>query len=270
MTTSRRSIPMQEAAADKVARALPSATIVLARQGDDSPEVLMVRRRAGDAFGDSYTFPGGVLDDDESEAAVFCSGLAAEDADARLGVANGALAFYSAAVRELFEETGILLTTPAPVAALEPLRAELAAGGVSWPSLLCRNELEIRCDAIHYFAHWETPLTLAKRWSARFFLAELPDGQDASHDDNEVVDSCWVAPGNVIGEAEAGHMKVPFPTLINLRDLAAYDSVEAMLEWGRARAAEHVPMIRPVILKDGGRGVRFVIPGDPDYPESGG
>lgn len=261
---------MSAPAPGNVSPALPSATIAVVRPGTAAPEVLMVRRRAGDAFGDSYTFPGGVLDDDESDAINFCSGLASADADAQLGVAEGGLHFYSAAVRELFEETGILLATPAEKPALDIMRAELERGERTWTGLLGHYCLNIPCDSMHYFGHWETPLTLKKRWSARFFLAELPDGQDARHDGSEVVDSRWLIPADVIGEAEAGRMKVPFPTLTNLRDLAAHGSLDELIEWGRARARERIPIIRPVILKDGGCGIRFVIPGDPDYPESGG
>ncbi|SVC65599.1 uncharacterized protein METZ01_LOCUS318453, partial [marine metagenome] len=87
---------------------MPSATIVVARKGELMPEVLLVRRRSGDAFGNSYAFPGGVIDHDESNAHAVCDGLSADEANTILEAANG-LDYYSAAVRELFEETGILL-----------------------------------------------------------------------------------------------------------------------------------------------------------------
>ena len=77
--------------------------------------MLLVRRRAGDAFGDSYTFPGGVLDPDEADAMPMCCGLTPEAADAVLGIEYGALDYYSAAVREMFEETGVLLGSEAAV-----------------------------------------------------------------------------------------------------------------------------------------------------------
>ena len=105
-------------------KARPSATVVLVREGDSDPEILMVRRKAGDAFGDSYAFPGGVVDDDEFQAQAFCRGTTAEQADAELGLPSGGLDFYSAAVRELFEETGVrgaIREAAHPVDALENL-----------------------------------------------------------------------------------------------------------------------------------------------------
>ena len=87
----------------------PSATVVLLRESDQRPELLMVKRRAGDAFGDSYAFPGGVVDHDESDAHGLIDGKTAGEADAMLQIAADGLDYYSAAIRELFEETGILL-----------------------------------------------------------------------------------------------------------------------------------------------------------------
>ena len=100
MTDSGNSLP---------APAKPSSTIVLLRECDSRPVLLMVKRRAGDAFGDSYAFPGGVVDHDESAARPYCFGLSQEDADRILDVPHDGLDYYSAGIRELFEETGVLL-----------------------------------------------------------------------------------------------------------------------------------------------------------------
>ena len=89
--------------------AKPSATIVIVRESSSGTELLLVRRRAGDAFGDNYAFPGGVVDDDESLSHAYSQGRTIDEANAILGVENGGLDYYSAAIRELFEETGILL-----------------------------------------------------------------------------------------------------------------------------------------------------------------
>ena len=89
--------------------ALPSATVVLLREREDSLELLMVKRRAGDAFGDNYAFPGGVVDHDESDAHGRIDGKTGDEVNAELHVPENGLDYYRAAIRELFEETGILL-----------------------------------------------------------------------------------------------------------------------------------------------------------------
>jgi len=259
--------------------ALPSATIVLVREGQSDPEILMVRRRAGDAFGDSYAFPGGVVDADESDAHSYCQGLTAERADQELSVLSGGLDYYSAAVRELFEETGILLARDPrgnwafadeteSESLLRELRAQLHSGALVWAQLLRTHDLCIACDVLRYFSFWETPLRLPKRWAARFFLAQVPPGQDAEHDGNELIDSCWMTALEVLASGEKGGMKLPFPTVVNLRNIAEHGTVDALLGWASAQAMAGVAKIRPVILNDK-KQVRFVIPGDDDYPEGG-
>ena len=270
---------MEQDNSDSV-KARPSATVVLVRKGDSDPEILMVRRRAGDAFGDNYTFPGGIVDDDESEAHSFCSGMTAEQADAELGLPSGGLDFYSAAVRELFEETGVLLARDSrgkwafsdnsdAESLLLELRQKLDDGVVPWAEILRTRSLCIACDALHYFSFWETPLRLPKRWAARFFLAKIPPGQDAQHDGSELTDSCWMTAAEVLSSSMRGGMKLPFPTLTNLKRISEFRTVHELLSWASAQAAEDIQKIRPVILKDNGK-TRFVIPGDPDFPDGGG
>jgi len=259
--------------------ALPSATIVLVREAESEPEILMVRRRAGDAFGDSYAFPGGVVDADESNAHSYCHGLTAERANEKLSVVSGGLDYYSAAVRELFEETGILLARDpsgnwafanesGSASLLRELRGQLDSGSLPWAELLRTYDLCIACDALRYFSFWETPVRLPKRWAARFFLAQLPPGQDAEHDGKELIDSCWMTAMEVLASGEEGGMKLPFPTVVNLRNIAEHRTVDALLGWASAQAVAGVAKIRPVILNDK-KQVRFLIPGDDDYPEGG-
>ncbi|MFQ5548630.1 MAG: hypothetical protein ACE5FV_10080 [Woeseia sp.] len=259
--------------------ARPSATVVLVRKGEPEPQILMVRRKAGDAFGESYTFPGGVLDRDESAARAFCRGMTAQDADAELGLAGGGLDFYSAAARELFEETGVLLAqdpqgdwafaaNPDDEPLLHELRTQLDRGDIGWAELLRTHDLYIACDALHYFAFWETPLRLLKRWAARFFLAEMPPGQEAQHDGSELTDSTWMTAAQVLATANDGDMKLPFPTRTTLKSLSEIATVEKLLRWANARAEKGIQKIRPVILEVNGN-KRFVIPGDPDYPKDG-
>jgi 8-oxo-dGTP pyrophosphatase MutT (NUDIX family) len=254
--------------------ARPSATIVLLRDFGSGPELLMVRRRAGDAFGGSYAFPGGVLDADESSARAFCCGVTVDEADAMLQVTEGGLDFYSAAIRELFEETGMLLArsgggdwaTDSP--RLQELRGKVDQATLAWPKFLEAQKLHMACDALHYFAHWETPLNRPKRWSTRFFIAEAPSGQDASHDGSELTGFRWASAAEALSSARSGDMKLPFPTIRTLKMLAEFNSADSVLDWARKRTRDGVDKIRPVELLEDGV-ARFVIPGDPYYPEGG-
>lgn len=256
----------------------PSATVVLIREGTADPEILMIRRRAGDAFGDSYAFPGGVLDQDESNARAFCQGVTTEQADATLDLpSGGGLEYYSAAIRELFEETGILLArdaarnwafaaNPESTSLIQDLRAQLHDGNLPWAEILRLHELHIACDALHYFGFWETPICRPKRWTTRFFLARVPPGQDALHDGNEVTDSCWMSAADVLSVETGREMPLPFPTLTSLKKFSEFRTVNELTHWASKQAADGVLKIRPVILTENGK-TRFVIPGDADYPE---
>ena len=255
--------------APQPAAARPSATVVVAREGENDPEVLLVRRRAGDAFGDSYAFPGGVVDHDESSAHVFCAGRSAEEANEILGVDDG-LDYYSAAIRELFEETGILLARDGEgnwigdTGPLEKERTAVDKGKLAWSEFLRQRALCMAADALHYFAYWETPFVQPKRWKTRFFIAELPPGQTATHDGSEVTDIRWMTPKEAHAFGKRGEMPMPFPTMRNLGDMAAFRSVNALIDWARGRSAEGIAKLRPAVKKVDGK-PRILVPGDEDY-----
>lgn len=229
----------------------PSSTVVVARDSGHGPELLLVRRRAGDAFGDSYTFPGGVLDADEAHAADYCTGRTAAEADALLGTESGGLAYFSAAVRELFEETGLLLGATGGVD--DSLRARLNAGDIGWSALLDRLALTIPCERLEYFAHWITPSALPKRWSTRFFLAAASSEHEVRPDGVEILDYCWTTPREALDSATAGERKIPFPTRRTLEDLCGQPTVAALLEWAREQQALGIPAIQPEIRADDGK-----------------
>ncbi len=235
----------------------PSATVVLARDTDRGPEILFIRRRAGEAFGDSYTFPGGVLDADESKAREYCSGLTGATADALLGEA-GALDYYSAVTRELFEETGILL--PQPEHDLDELRAKLYEGTLAWSAFLEQHGLTIPCDALHYFAHWITPVPLKRRWSTRFFLAAC-GGVDARPDGTEVTDCCWMTAEEAIAGTACGDRELPYPTLKTVEWLRGKNSVSALIAWAQERQHRGVPAILPEVVGEAGER-RVLMPED--------
>jgi len=252
----------------------PAATLLLL---DDRPEleVLLLRRRAASDFVPGmYVFPGGGVDaeDASDDARALCRGLDAVEADALLGLAEGGLGFWVAAIRETLEEAGVLLAAD-DAGALDPERAVTAArvarlrasvdgghqrlaegiGAAGWTLPL---------DAIHYVARWITPLGPTRRYDARFFLAPMPAGQEARHDEDEAVDSLWAKPAEALAHFESGAWPMMPPTVGMLRLLAGYPSRDAVVA-AAARAARGPE--EPAKLVTEGRNWRVVLPADPDY-----
>ncbi len=244
----------------------PSSTVVLARPGTSGPEIFMVRRHARSAFGDAYAFPGGVVEDADHAVYRFCTGVDERTANKYLGVDRDGLSFYSAAIRELFEESGILL---ADVARLEeepgPARDALNEGIDDWASFVERNRLQLQCDALHYFSHWITPPSRARRYSTRFFLAAVPDTQEARHCGGELVDSCWSTADAMLDAAREGTRKLHFPTVKTLESVARHRTVDDLLQWAAECVSWGVTTMAPVIIERHGR-PEIVLPGDRDYP----
>ncbi len=216
----------------------PSATVVLVRQGQDAPEILMVKRHARTAFGSAHVFPGGVLEPADLRVGDRSRDLSDADASRILELPAGGLAFYSAAIRELFEETGVLLAEPDP----DPehaaaARAALNAGRLAWNRFVADAGLELRCRDLNYIGFWITPEGEPKRFSARFFLARLPAGQAEAHCGGEITDACWMPAAEILAARERGAMRLIYPTRKTLETLATFDAVEPMLAWARDCAA---------------------------------
>jgi 8-oxo-dGTP pyrophosphatase MutT (NUDIX family) len=253
----------------------PSSTVLLLRQGADLPEVLMVHRNAATAFGDVFAFPGGVIDGYDSQVHAYC----AESAVAELkpcAEGGDSLNFYSAAIRELFEEAGVLLARnrdgswPGGAAgdrqSLEQMRRELNDGSLAWPDLLGTEQFQLAVDSLHYFAHWITPQSEPKRFSTRFFAAVLPPGQLASHDGSEITDSRWMSVPDVLRQNRSGDMKLIFPTYVTLKGIGQFSTAAEVLDWARHQSELGVNAINPAIIEKSGK-PKVVLPGDPDYPE---
>ena len=232
--------------------ARPSATVVLVRPGDGEPETFMVRRHERSSFGAAYAFPGGVIDPDDRRVHEHCTGLSTYDADKNLGVKGNGLDYYSAAIRELFEETGVLLGNVGRVAEdLTAVRDALNDGSDSWADFVQRNALMLDCGSLHYISHWVTPPSQPKRYSTRFFLAALPDGQAASHCGGELTDSQWAT--------------AHYPTIKTLESVARHKTFDALMEWAESCADWGVTTMLPMIVeRDGAPAV--ALPGELDYP----
>jgi 8-oxo-dGTP pyrophosphatase MutT (NUDIX family) len=252
-----------------------AATVMLLRDGIDGLEVFMMKRTALAAFaGSAYVFPGGVVDLDDSAAdlAVHCDGLTDVEASRRLGLANGGLAFWVAAVRECFEEAGVLLARgvhlDVPDNADRFRTHQLAVNDRRVPfAEVCRAEnLTLSLADITYVAHWITPKAEARRYDTRFFVTQSPADQTALHDDNELVDSEWIGPATAMQRHERGELMMLPPTVAMLELLAPHPTVNHAM--AAARAITNPPTILPVAVMDGGRLASLLMPGDDGYAEA--
>lgn len=250
-------------AASPVRRA---ATVMLLREGPRGVEVFMMRRAATMVFAaQMMVFPGGAVDPADTDPCMALPEAAVAEWAARYGVddriARGVLV---AAVREVFEEVGVLLAHPAaggarvrPAAAgsLRPdarsgdavTRAELAAGGRSLPALLDEGGLRVRPADLVVRAHWVTPLFERRRFDTWILAAALPPGQDITDVSGEADQSAWVRPQEILDAMAAGTAYLLPPTMVCLEELASAGSAQAYLQGAAA-----VPCILPVLVRGEG------------------
>src|SRR5690348_4424205 len=212
----------------------PAATVMLVRDarsngGRPSLEVLMLRRHPESVFAaDAWVFPGGRVDDGDRHGAPIAIGPSDAEASARLGLPSGGLAYWVAAARECFEESGILLARdgkgmpvdPERAASLEHLREPLNAGSLLFSDFLEKEGLYIHAGEIAYYSHWITALGRPRRFSTRFFIACAPAGQHGAHDRSETVHSVWVSPREALERDKRKEIELIFPTRSTLSDLA--------------------------------------------------
>ena len=280
---------MTDAVVPTPAPARDAATVMLVRDGAGPDgaalEVCMLRRHLNSDFvGGAFVFPGGKVDEDDRSTAAghACAGRDDAEASALLGIDAGGLAFWVAALRECFEEAGVLLAygegdgpgdalvdmaEPAARRRLAAQRTELNSRKVSFLDLLRAEGMTLAVDRMHYFSHWITPEPSPKRYDTRFFVCALPPHQVPIHDDHETVATVWVRPGDALERAAAGELDVIFPTMKNLEAISRFDTASALLD--AAAAVEKVPTVLPRVVADH-RGFRILLPGDPGYEESVG
>jgi 8-oxo-dGTP pyrophosphatase MutT (NUDIX family) len=208
----------------EIAAARPAATVVVLRPGDPF-EILMVRRNDKVAFmAGSYVFPGGRVDDGDRPppGAAMRAAVFGDLSDAEEA------AFRTAAVRELQEEASVTITV----------------------------------DDLVPYAHWVTPEIEIRRYDTRFFLARMPAGQTAKHDESETTALEWLSPAEAIARFERKELLLPPPTWTTIRQLAHRRSIEDAMTWARSK-----PIVRvmPGFFKDGDA-VTLTLPGDPTFP----
>ena len=208
-----------------------AATVMVLRTSGPEIQVLMLRRTAAMKFAPgAYVFPGGSVDPADYGAELGWQGPSPAEFGARLGAsAEVARALVCAAVRETFEESGVLLAgepgrDPAsPLAvpsgpAWEADRMAMVAGTLTLAGLLARRGLVLRADLLVPWARWITPEAEPRRFDARFFAAALPDGQEAVGHEAEADHVAWLRPADAIGAARAGEIALLPPTATTLSE----------------------------------------------------
>ncbi|OUM01701.1 NUDIX hydrolase [Variovorax sp. JS1663] len=250
----------------------PAATVLVCRDSEAGPEVLMMQRHAlSDVHGGSYVFPGGKLDAADAllEAALHLD-AASTELHARLHDpeidATTAAALHVAAVREVFEECGLLLAHGLDAEGARQAAA-LAAQRVPFNEMLGRLGLRLAAHAMQPWSRWITPVNAlhspGKRFDTRFFIAEAPAGQEALHDDHEAVLCAWLRPRAALERYWAGEIALAGPQIMSLAHLARHGSVASILAEAQGRAPS---LVRPVTFEvDGVRVAAY--PGDERHPE---
>lgn len=216
-----------------------AATVLLLRDTPGGPEVFMMQRPGGVDFPDLHVFPGGKVDDqDLLENHV--EGCSQADADRLLGVSGGGQRYWVAAIRECFEECGVLLARrdgrflemadAVEVARFEGYRQPLIDGEMSMMELCAMEDLVLAADCLLYFSHWLTPNSVPRRFDTRFFVARMPTHQDTSAHAWEAAGEHWVSAAAALQAREEGRWQMISPTLITLESVNAYNTVDAIFE----------------------------------------
>jgi len=255
---------------DQPAEPLLSSTILLLR---DNPglEVLMVKRHYEiDFAAGALVFPGGKAhEEDESEAWLdrIDGTYAPDDRAARI-----------AALREAYEEAGIVLARPASArgagqplvgqevaAALDPMRGAVDRREASFLDLIIEHDLVLALDTMVHYGHWITPTMMPKRFDTHFYLAPTPPEQIALQDGRETTEAVWLGPGQALDMESKDECTIIFPTRMNLGKLAKATSVaDAINQFGGAE----VITVLPVVGEDDDGAPCLHIPAEADYPQT--
>jgi 8-oxo-dGTP pyrophosphatase MutT (NUDIX family) len=243
-----------------------AATILILRDTPQGMEVLMVvRHHEVDFMSGALVFPGGKLakGDEEPRVRARCSGvenLSSEQLASRVG-----------AIREAFEESGILLARERGATALlgaaratqlaERYGQQLDSGAIGIADLLEAEDLVLACEQLVSFARWITPTFMPKRFDTYFYLAPAPAEQIAVHDGREMVEAQWIRPADALADQASGKRKIVAATLLNLRKLSRSSTVSAAID---AALARPIVTVTPELVERP-QGRSLLIPEAADY-----
>ena len=246
----------------------PSATVMVLRDGPDGLEVLMVKRHSNSGvLGGVHVFPGGKLDALDcqtplSQLEQSAEALAASLCEESLDLATGA-GLYVAALRETFEECGLLLHRELPLYVLGELRQQVR-DGLGFVAAMAQLGLPLQTSSLKPWARWITPRVpsvMNRRFDARFFVALAPAGQEALHDDHEVTEAVWLTPEAGLRQYWSGELGLVPAQILSLSQLVRYASAADVMNAASARPPF---LIAPEPMELEGQRV-MCYPGDPSH-----
>lgn len=225
-------------------RPMLAASIILVRDRAEGYEVFMIERPRRGTFPRLHVFPGGKVESYDRIPAEYCASLTDTSASEILNVQDNGLSFWVSAIRECFEECGVLFArqnsqlisthTESGCNQLQTWARDLATAPEYFPEFLKEQRLTLAADELVYFSHWITPEFAPARFDTRFFLAKLPPNQHAHVLTDEVVSGCWVQPEEALRKFTTNAWKMILPTLTTLRMISHYLNVDDLITQSRA------------------------------------
>lgn len=249
----------------------PAATVMLV---DDRPDlqVFMMERHADTVFGGGmWVFPGGRVDQEDHPEAFQAISIHRSDEEASrlMNLDSGGLAYYVAAIREAFEEAGILLaldrnthepldlTNAATAARFKAHQDDINDSNRNFIEIMKEENLILDAGEMHYIARWVTPTGPPRRFDARFFITRSPRWQTPIHDERELVHSRWLSPHEILERSESGDMVLMSPTLRMVRSLVQFNSSDEVIAAASANQSDERARVTP--------DREIVLPGEPGY-----
>jgi len=215
---------------------IPAATTLLLKDTLDTIEVFMLKRAAASNFGNAWVFPGGKVDPEDINTKF------SDKLNLNEKITNSEdISYFFAAIRECFEESGVLLakrssgelfipTDQKELDDLKKYQAQINNGEINFFDILIQLNLYPDIDNLKFLSHWTTPLTEKKRYSTKFFLSRLPNNQQAVHDGFEGVESLWITPKKALSLYNNGKFPIILPTIKSLEELSKYASTSELLD----------------------------------------
>jgi 8-oxo-dGTP pyrophosphatase MutT (NUDIX family) len=226
---------------------VPASTLISVRPRGRAPEILLLKRSAQARFmPNAHVFAGGALDaNDAVGIGGLCPAFSDAQASKHLNLPQGGLKFYMAAIRESFEECGLLHATDdggnfvdldsRPRAELHAIRSRVSAGRIDLASLCTEERWRLAPEQLFFYSHWITPPGSHRRFDTRFFIAAAPSGQSACLAGSEMSELIWRTPAEALSQHADGRLLLMLPTHAVLSEMAQFDNIDSLLAFASRR-----------------------------------